>query len=447
MTSANQLPLPRHWPRRVKSALVNAVALAHYGITHVRGWCADSRIARVRLAAQNEQLRAENALLRDMMRIKDARMARCPAAQRPHYMPTERLEILEIKAAQRWTSAEAAEAFLITPATTSSWVGRVDEQGPDALVRTPEPVNRFPDLTRHLVQRLKTLCPAMGKARIAHVLARAALHLSASTARRILKEKPRVEPPGGGEPDEAALGESCKARPYTLTGKYPGHFWNVDLTVVPTGLGLWAPWWPFCIAQCWPFAWHLAVIVDHFSRLLVGFALFKKEPSSEQMCRVLDRALQRTGMTPKYTVNDHGPQFSDEYREWCKRRGIKPRFGAIGEHGSIAITERAVRSVKEEGIRPVAALPVGVAAMCRIVSLYVCWYNTCRPHASLGGATPSEIYFGKKPAHEKPRLEPRARYPVKRGEKLCARRGAKLSLEVEYLGGEKHLPVVRLKAA
>jgi transposase InsO family protein len=145
-------------------------------------------------------------------------------------------------------------------------------------------------------------------------------------------------------------------------------------------------------------------------------------------------------------VTDQGPQFQGGYRDWCKRHGVKPRFGAIGKHGSIAVTERAIRSIKEEGIRP-TTVPLALIAMCRIVSLYACWYNACRPHSSLGGAAPFEIYFGRQLAHQKPRFEPRARYPVKRGEKLRARRGAKVCLEIEYLDGKKHLPIVTVKAA
>jgi len=311
-------------------------------------------------------------------------------------------------------------------------------------VRTPEPVNRFPPMATHLVQRLKTLCPAMGKQRMSQVLARAALHLSVSTVGRMLKAKPSKEPPPGGGTQTLAA-KACPAG-RTVTARYPDHVWNLDLSVIPTSLGLWAPWWPFCIAQCWPFAWHLAAIVDHFSRAIIGVAVFAKEPTSAEMCDVLDRAIERLGRTPKYTVTDQGPQFQAEYRGWCKRHAVKPRFGAIGKHGSIAVTERAIRSIKDEGIRP-TTVPLGLVVMCRLMSLYAYWYNTCRPHSSLGGATPFEAYFGRQPAHEKPRIETRARYPTKSGEKLRARRGAKVRLEIKYLGGEKHLPVVDIKAA
>ncbi len=46
----------------------------------------------------------------------------------------------------------------------------VDEEGDGALLATPEPINRFPDFVRHIVIRLKVLCPTMGKKRISQTL-------------------------------------------------------------------------------------------------------------------------------------------------------------------------------------------------------------------------------------------------------------------------------------
>ena len=57
-----------------------------------------------------------------------------------------------------------------------------------------EPVNRFPDLVRYVVQQLKMLCPTMGKKMLVQTLARAGLHVGTTTVGRILKEKP-VPPP------------------------------------------------------------------------------------------------------------------------------------------------------------------------------------------------------------------------------------------------------------
>ena len=56
--------LPRGWPHQTKSALLHAIALANFAIVTVRGWCADSRLVRVRLTARVERLEAEVAMLK-----------------------------------------------------------------------------------------------------------------------------------------------------------------------------------------------------------------------------------------------------------------------------------------------------------------------------------------------------------------------------------------------
>ncbi|MCP4897082.1 MAG: hypothetical protein GY906_08910, partial [bacterium] len=67
------IPLPKGWQDCVKSAVLHALALAHYAIVSARARAADSINARVRLAAQNDRLHEECALLREELRIKDAR--------------------------------------------------------------------------------------------------------------------------------------------------------------------------------------------------------------------------------------------------------------------------------------------------------------------------------------------------------------------------------------
>jgi transposase len=181
---------------------------------------------------------------------------------------------------------QTAKAFLVTAETIASWLNRVDEQGTDALVQLPEPVNRYPDFVRYVVQRLKSLCPLLGKVKIAQILARAGLHLSATTVGRMLKEKPHPSPPGKD-------GETAnKGR--VVTAKYPGHLWHTDLTVVPTSLGFWTTWLPFTLPQCWPFAWWISLAEDHFSRRVMGYAVFLKEPSCTQVCTMLGWAMQPT---------------------------------------------------------------------------------------------------------------------------------------------------------
>ena len=461
------IPLPSDWPARTQSAVLHAVALAHFGLTHIRGWCENSRLERVKLKGQAERAQSEVSLLREELRIKDARMTRVSPANRPHYTPIERMAILELKAARAWNQAQTARAFLVTESTIASWLRRLDEQGPDALVQTHHPINRYPEFVAHLVQQLKTTLPTMGKVRAADMLARAGLMLSASTVRRMLERAPGDPPtrrPGATMPSNdstpantapLAEMEACAPandqssasqadQPRSVIANYPGHVWSIDHTVVPICSGLWAPWQPCALPQCWPFAFRVTVVADHFSRRVMGIAAFPGEPTAAQVCDLLEDSVRRAASAPKYTVSDQGHQFQGEYRAWCEQHGIKPRFGALGQHGSIALTERLVLTLKQECTRRIL-IPFWLDAMRVEMELFARWYNEFRPHASLGGRTPDEVYNSRTPACNGPRFEPRARYPS--DAQLRGEPGEKLELRVDYLEGRKHLPIVRLQRA
>ncbi len=53
------IPLPRGWPQRVKSAMLNVIAMAQYSAAYTRSWAVNSPIARQRLKAENDQLPPE----------------------------------------------------------------------------------------------------------------------------------------------------------------------------------------------------------------------------------------------------------------------------------------------------------------------------------------------------------------------------------------------------
>jgi hypothetical protein len=78
---------------------------------------------------------------------------------------------------------------MVEPGTIAGKMGRVDKEGDTAPVKTPEPVNKFPDFVRYMVRRLEVHFRSMGKKRIAQTLARTGLHLGMTTARRRRKEK------------------------------------------------------------------------------------------------------------------------------------------------------------------------------------------------------------------------------------------------------------------
>jgi putative transposase len=352
------------------------------------------------------------------------------------------MAILELRAARRWSRRETADTFKLTAATISAWMRRLDESRPEALVQLLEPVNKFPDFVRYSVQRLKSLCPSMGNVQIAGVLARASLHLGSSTVGRIVKEPPAAPP----------VSEKPEAEERHVTAKRPNHVWNVDLTTVPIAGGFWVPWSPFTLPQCWPFCWWVAIVLDHYSRRVMGFAVFSNLPSSEDIQAFLDRTIKASGASPKHLISDKGGQFwCDGYKAWCRRREIKPRFGAVGKHGSIAVLERFIGTMKREGTRR-WLIPLRQTTFQNELKLFTDWYHEHRPHSALDGCTPYEVHHALPPANLEPRCEPRSRWPrksrcAKPQASVAGQPGDEFSLKIDFVEGRKHLPIVTLQRA
>jgi hypothetical protein len=149
--------------------------------------------------------------------------------------------------------------------------------------------------------------------------------------------------------------------------------------------------------------------------------------------------------SPKYILSDKGSQFwCGAFKSWCRRKGIRPRYASTAEDSrATAVVERFFRSLKDEWLRR-TTIPL------RSNAAYVEWFHEYRPHQGLGGRTPNEVLGGEKPANERARIEPRARWPA---ESPCAGPWAKpstkalsrLSLVVRFHGGHRHMPVVELK--
>ena len=426
MATRRPIRLPRQWPEHVKSGILHAISLASVVLSFARGRAAGRRRLRVEL----EQANAEIALLREELYIKDGRWERSRSRRRPHYTPVQRMRILQLRAARGWTLEKTGRVFLVDLQTLMIWMRRLDERDDRALIQTVEPVNRYPDFVRNLVRQLKRLFPEMGSERMAHFLARAGLLLGATTIRRIEREN-------GPPPDDVV--EEKVGRRRRVVGRYPGHTLHVDLTTVPTRAGFWVPWFPFSVPQRWPFCWWIAVAVDQVSRALVGFAVFSQLPSSKQIQSFLDRAIRANGQPPKYIITDKGKQFwCRSFKRWCKRRTIRPRYGAIGEPASIAIVERFIRSMKQECTRSLL-VPMSVEAMQREIDLYSTWYNRDRPHMALAGRTPREVYENR--TVRRRHFEPRPKWPH------GPRRRDRLRLAVSYVNERKHLPIIELRRA
>ena len=441
------IPFPAYWSDHACRAVLYVADMAHTAMVRTRSWCADSPLERVRLRAKVERLEFELENQREINRIITARLKRVDPHKRPRYKPNERLSILERRRINAWSKAQTARTYLVTDDTITYWESAVDAgEGSSLFSLTPSgPVNKYPDYVAHIVQRLKVTCPHLGKKKIVQFLARAALNLSETTVGRMLR-KP-VSPPPGHEPTTPDP-DGDKPKPeQRIVAKKPDSIWHVDFTQVPIEGGMWRDAIPASKSQVFPHTWWVAVAEDHFSRQAVGFALFPKQPTAEETTAFLDRIIRERGKAPKYMISDRGKQFDcDHYKEWAKdpdkkkerkRRKIRLRFGAVGKHGSVAVVERLIRTMKDEYTRRIL-VPYNLDEFRKKLERYFNWYNCFRPHETLDGRTPMEAYNQVSvPNNQKLKLDTRGK----------EKEGISVRQEIAFLDGDRLLPVVSLKTA
>ena len=435
----DDIPIPEVWPPLIRKAILHAMALARYTMLGVHAHIHSGDSWDLRMASEVQRRDDEIAMLREELRITQTRLDKIPARNRPHFQRHERLAVLALKAARGWNLKQAAKAFALCPETIARWMSELETYGADSLVQTPEPIDKYPEFVAAIAARMTSVASCLGRRKIAEYFARSGLHLAATTIGRHLKQKGRKPQHPTPPPDDGA----AEAASRTIKSRRPNHTWLVDLTTVPIGKGFWCPWSPLSLPQVWPFCYWVCIILDHFSRRIVGFALFRKQPTSREVTDAVEAAIVRAGKTPKYIITDKGTQFfavnarpenrkQHHYAQWCKAHRIKPRFGAVGKYGSIAIIERFMRTLKDECTRRIL-VPYGFDHMRDELGAFITWYNEHRPNMALDARTPGEVYDHAAPA---PKLcvLPRSKAPP-------------LKLTVSFFADRRHLPIFRIDKA
>ena len=242
-------------------------------------------------------------------------MAAIAPHRRPQYPPTERMAILELKAARGWSLKQTAKAFLVTAATIASWMKRLDEDGPDALVQLPPgPSTGSRSTSATSFSGSRRSVPRWARSRSPRRLPGPACTWERRPLGRMLKQKPPAR--------TARERAEADAEGRIVTAKYPGHVWHVDLTAVPTG-GFWTSWLPFRPAAM------LAVLLlgsdRHRSLLAASHGRHRiREPAGLAKPSAASWAvrLPRPAKAPRYIVCDRGVQFDcDGFRKWCRTEG------------------------------------------------------------------------------------------------------------------------------
>lgn len=133
------------------------------------------------------------------------------------------------------------------------------------------------------------------------------------------------------------------------------------------------------------------VIIDWFSRMIVGYA-FSNTLHSGFISECLRNAIKRHGH-PIIINSDQGAQFtSDAYIDLLKSEGIAISMNGRGRATDNAITERFIRSLKQERLH-LSEYETG-HELRKITEDYINNYNWHRPHQSLNYQNPAMVYFG-----------------------------------------------------
>ena len=172
-----------------------------------------------------------------------------------------------------------------------------------------------------------------------------------------------------------------KIYPYLLRGiaiTRPNQAWAMDITYIPMARGF----------------VYLAAIVDWFSRRVLAWRLSITMDTS--FCiEALDEALSQYGR-PEIFNTDQGSQFTSEaFTGRLKEEGIQISMDGKGRWCDNVFVERLWRSLKYEHVYLHAYESVS-EARGKIAS-YIQFYNSRRPHSSLGVQTPDRVYFHRSP--------------------------------------------------
>jgi putative transposase len=157
----------------------------------------------------------------------------------------------------------------------------------------------------------------------------------------------------------------------------PNQVWSTDITYLPMKGGY----------------MYLVAIIDWYSRKILSWEL-SHQMNTSFCLDALDNAIKATGTTPKIFNTDQGSQFtSSAWLTKLKALDIKISMDGKGRWIDNVIIERFWRSIKYDDIyinlyETPKELEVGILE-------YIKFYNSERPHASLGKKTTPNMKYQK----------------------------------------------------
>jgi putative transposase len=135
-------------------------------------------------------------------------------------------------------------------------------------------------------------------------------------------------------------------------------------------------------------------VVDWFSRRVLSWRLSITMDVS--FCiEAFEEALSKNEK-PEMFNTDQGSQFTSQaFTEQLKKNGIAISLDGRGRWRDNVFVERAWKSIKYEEVYLHAYETVHEART--LIGRYLEFYNSIRPHSSLGAFTPDQVYFNRLP--------------------------------------------------
>lgn len=154
----------------------------------------------------------------------------------------------------------------------------------------------------------------------------------------------------------------------------PNQRWTADITYVPTWTGF----------------LYLAVVLDVFSRRIVGWAM-ADHLRTELVVSALEMALWNRRPAPGVIHHsDHGCQYTSvAFGQRCQEAGIIPSFGSRGDCFDNAITESFFATLECELLQR-HTFRTQAQARTALFDYIEGFYNTHRRHSALGYTSPAE---------------------------------------------------------
>lgn len=169
----------------------------------------------------------------------------------------------------------------------------------------------------------------------------------------------------------ATLADDLVHRQFTAAA--PDRLWVADITAVPT----------------WQGFLHLAVVVDAFSRKVVGWSM-ATHLRTDLVLQALAMALhQRSPAAGLIHHSDHGSQYTSlAFGHRCRDAGLLLSMGTIGDCFDNALAESFFASLETELIDRACWRTIAEARLA-VFEYIACFYNPRRRHSALGYLSPA----------------------------------------------------------